>query len=161
MTNTSPCMRTKRLVLHLCMNFSNSNLYFIYEKRNVMSSSLCASEQTLSWTSDLCQDTEIVTVKSDVDSVVWLVSEEPLKDSSFLSSEILRFCGDLPVYWQHPANSRGILSNESHHEDTTRVKRHNVAWWMIKKHNIKWCYSPLWIGVSLHPRNNTQNTRQP
>lgn len=56
----------------------------------------------------LYQETEIIRVKSDVDSVVWLVSEEPLKDSSFLSPEILRFCGDLPVYWQHPANPRGI-----------------------------------------------------
>ncbi|XP_057192441.1 leukocyte cell-derived chemotaxin 1 isoform X1 [Triplophysa rosa] len=59
------------------------------------------------------KETEIMTVKSDVDSVVWIVSEEPLKDSRFLSPEILRFCGNLPVYWQRPAMPRALRKRRS------------------------------------------------
>lgn len=64
---------------------------------------------------------ETITVKSDVDSVVWMVSEEPLKDNSFLSPEILRFCGNLPVYWQHPANPRALRKRRS----VRRLRRQN------------------------------------
>lgn len=61
--------------------------------------------------------------KSDVVSLVWIASEEPLKDVSFLSPEILRFCGDLPVYWHHPANSRALRKRRS----VPRVRRQNTG----------------------------------
>ncbi|XP_077073190.1 leukocyte cell-derived chemotaxin 1 isoform X3 [Siphateles boraxobius] len=60
---------------------------------------------------------------SDVASLVWIASDEPLKDSSFLSPEILRFCGDLPIYWHHPANSRALRKRRS----VTRVRRQNTG----------------------------------
>uniref|UniRef100_A0A8C2E992 Leukocyte cell-derived chemotaxin 1 n=1 Tax=Cyprinus carpio TaxID=7962 RepID=A0A8C2E992_CYPCA len=61
--------------------------------------------------------------KSDVGTLVWIASEEPLKDVSFLSSEILRFCGDLPIYWHHPANSRASRKRRS----VARVRRQNTG----------------------------------
>ncbi|XP_056320844.1 leukocyte cell-derived chemotaxin 1 isoform X1 [Danio aesculapii] len=62
-------------------------------------------------------------VKAEVASLVWITSEEPLKDSSFLSPEILRFCADLPIYWHHPANSRALRKRRS----VTRMRRQTSA----------------------------------
>ncbi|XP_051565038.1 leukocyte cell-derived chemotaxin 1-like [Myxocyprinus asiaticus] len=67
--------------------------------------------------SKLSEEKDIMTVKPDVDSLV--PSEEPLKDQSFLSPEILRFCGDLPVYWQYPATPRALRKRRH----VTRVRR--------------------------------------
>uniref|UniRef100_A0A8C1H8I9 Leukocyte cell-derived chemotaxin 1 n=1 Tax=Cyprinus carpio carpio TaxID=630221 RepID=A0A8C1H8I9_CYPCA len=69
--------------------------------------------------SELSEEAE----KSDVGTLVWIASEEPLKDVSFLSSEILRFCGDLPIYWHHPANSRASRKRRS----VARVRRQNTG----------------------------------
>ncbi|XP_065107491.1 leukocyte cell-derived chemotaxin 1 [Paramisgurnus dabryanus] len=71
--------------------------------------------------SKLSEEAEVISIKSDVDSLVWMASDEPLKDNSFLSSEILRFCGDLPVYWQHPTNTRALRKRRS----VSRPKRQN------------------------------------
>ncbi|XP_043086548.1 leukocyte cell-derived chemotaxin 1 isoform X2 [Puntigrus tetrazona] len=61
--------------------------------------------------------------KADVGSLVWIASEEPLKDISFLSAEILRFCGELPIYWHHPANSRALRKRRS----TPRLRRQSTG----------------------------------
>ncbi|TRY99138.1 hypothetical protein DNTS_018936, partial [Danionella cerebrum] len=62
-------------------------------------------------------------VKFEPLSLVWLVTEEPLKDRSFLSPEILRFCADLPIYWHHAANSRALRKRRS----VQRVRRQNIG----------------------------------
>ncbi|XP_016345273.1 leukocyte cell-derived chemotaxin 1-like isoform X2 [Sinocyclocheilus anshuiensis] len=73
--------------------------------------------------SELSEEADAAAVKSDVGSLVWIASEEPLKDVSFLSPEILRFCGDLPIYWHHPANSRALRKRRS----VTRVRRQSTG----------------------------------
>ncbi|XP_056093677.1 leukocyte cell-derived chemotaxin 1 [Rhinichthys klamathensis goyatoka] len=73
--------------------------------------------------SELSEEEDNVAVKPDVASLVWIASDEPLKDSSFLSPEILRFCGDLPIYWHHPANSRALRKRRS----VTRVRRQSTG----------------------------------
>ncbi|XP_039527379.1 leukocyte cell-derived chemotaxin 1 isoform X2 [Pimephales promelas] len=73
--------------------------------------------------SELSEEEANVAVKPEVASLVWMASDEPLKDSSFLSAEILRFCGDLPIYWHHPANSRALRKRRS----VTRVRRQNTG----------------------------------
>ncbi|XP_059356666.1 leukocyte cell-derived chemotaxin 1 [Carassius carassius] len=62
---------------------------------------------------ELSEEADAGAVKPDVGSLVWIASEEPLKDVSFLSPEIMRFCGDLPIYWHHPANSRALRKRRS------------------------------------------------
>ncbi|KAK7154678.1 hypothetical protein R3I94_007873 [Phoxinus phoxinus] len=74
-------------------------------------------------TSELSEEEGDVAVKSELASLVWIASDEPLKDSSFLSPEILRFCGDLPIHWHHPANSRALRKRRS----VTRVRRQNTG----------------------------------
>ncbi|XP_048050846.1 leukocyte cell-derived chemotaxin 1 isoform X1 [Megalobrama amblycephala] len=72
---------------------------------------------------ELSEEEDTVAVKSEVASLVWIASEEPLKDNSFLSPEILRFCGDLPIYWHHPANARALRKRRS----VTRVRRQSTG----------------------------------
>lgn len=40
--------------------------------------------------------------KFDDKSLIWVASEEPIKDSSFLTSRILNLCGHLPIFWLRP-----------------------------------------------------------
>ncbi|XP_067266602.1 leukocyte cell-derived chemotaxin 1 [Chanodichthys erythropterus] len=72
---------------------------------------------------ELSEEEDTVAVKSEVASLVWIASEEPLKDNSFLSPEILRFCGDLPIYWHHPANARALRKRRS----VPRVRRQSTG----------------------------------
>ncbi|ROL47219.1 Leukocyte cell-derived chemotaxin 1 [Anabarilius grahami] len=72
---------------------------------------------------ELSEEEDTVAVKSEVASLVWIASEEPLKDNSFLSPEILRFCGDLPIYWHHLANARALRKRRS----VTRVRRQSTG----------------------------------
>ncbi|XP_042620303.1 leukocyte cell-derived chemotaxin 1 isoform X1 [Cyprinus carpio] len=73
--------------------------------------------------SELSEEDDAVAVKPDVGSLVWIASEEPLKDISFLSPDILRFCGDLPIHWHHPANSRALRKRRS----VTRARRQSTG----------------------------------
>ncbi|KAJ8407070.1 hypothetical protein AAFF_G00287460 [Aldrovandia affinis] len=45
---------------------------------------------------------EIMPVKFDEESLIWVAGDQPVKDCSFLSSKILDLCGDQPIFWLHP-----------------------------------------------------------
>uniref|UniRef100_A0A673YFX2 Leukocyte cell-derived chemotaxin 1 n=1 Tax=Salmo trutta TaxID=8032 RepID=A0A673YFX2_SALTR len=48
------------------------------------------------------QEDEIMPVKFDKKSLIWVAADRPLKTSSFLSTKVLDLCGDLPIFWlQH------------------------------------------------------------
>ncbi|XP_072541408.1 leukocyte cell-derived chemotaxin 1 isoform X2 [Salminus brasiliensis] len=49
---------------------------------------------------------EMMPQKQNEDPVVWVASQEPVKDKHFLSLQILNQCGDLPVYWLHPTHPK-------------------------------------------------------
>ncbi|KAG9270993.1 leukocyte cell-derived chemotaxin 1-like isoform X1 [Astyanax mexicanus] len=49
---------------------------------------------------------EMLPQKPDEDPVVWVASQEPVKDKQFLSPQILKQCRDLPVYWLHPTHPK-------------------------------------------------------
>ncbi|XP_025954959.1 leukocyte cell-derived chemotaxin 1 isoform X1 [Dromaius novaehollandiae] len=53
-----------------------------------------------SLSSDL--EDEIMPVKFDENSLIWVAADEPIKDNSFLSPKILELCGDLPIFWLRP-----------------------------------------------------------
>ncbi|XP_019896561.1 leukocyte cell-derived chemotaxin 1 [Esox lucius] len=63
---------------------------------------------------------EIMPVKFDEESLVWVSADQSLKDSSFLSTKILDFCGDLPIFWLHPTYPKG---GERGRRDTQRAAR--------------------------------------
>lgn len=46
-------------------------------------------------------------VKFDEESLIWVAGDQPLKDSSFLSSKILDLCRDLPIFWLRPTYPKG------------------------------------------------------
>ena len=48
--------------------------------------------------------------KFEEESLIWVASEQPLKDSGFLSTKILDLCGDLPIFWLRPTYPNGTLS---------------------------------------------------
>lgn len=54
-----------------------------------------------------CQEDEIMPVKFDEESLMWVAADQPLKDSSFLSTKILDLCGDLPIFWLQPTYPKG------------------------------------------------------
>uniref|UniRef100_A0A663ME11 Leukocyte cell-derived chemotaxin 1 n=1 Tax=Athene cunicularia TaxID=194338 RepID=A0A663ME11_ATHCN len=45
---------------------------------------------------------EIMPVRFDENSLIWVAADEPIKHSSFLSPKILELCGDLPIFWLRP-----------------------------------------------------------
>ncbi|XP_025914752.1 leukocyte cell-derived chemotaxin 1 [Apteryx rowi] len=53
-----------------------------------------------SLSSDL--EDEIMPVKFDENSLIWVAADEPIKDNSFLSPKILELCEDLPIFWLRP-----------------------------------------------------------
>ncbi|XP_048835907.1 leukocyte cell-derived chemotaxin 1 [Brienomyrus brachyistius] len=63
---------------------------------------------------------EIMPVKFDEDSLIWVAADQPLKDSSFLSSKILDLCGDLPIFWLRPTYTKDIQRKK---RDVMRAKR--------------------------------------
>uniref|UniRef100_A0A4W5M722 Leukocyte cell-derived chemotaxin 1 n=1 Tax=Hucho hucho TaxID=62062 RepID=A0A4W5M722_9TELE len=50
---------------------------------------------------------EIMAVKFDKKSLIWVAADRPLKNSSFLSTKILDVCGDLPIFWLQPTYTKG------------------------------------------------------
>ncbi|XP_033866602.3 leukocyte cell-derived chemotaxin 1-like [Acipenser ruthenus] len=45
---------------------------------------------------------EIMPVKFDEESLIWVAADQPVKDSSFLSTKIMDLCSDLPIFWLRP-----------------------------------------------------------
>ncbi|XP_024142759.1 leukocyte cell-derived chemotaxin 1 [Oryzias melastigma] len=45
---------------------------------------------------------ELLPVRFDEESLVWVAAEQPLKDTTFLSHKILDLCGELPIFWLQP-----------------------------------------------------------
>ncbi|XP_027505824.1 leukocyte cell-derived chemotaxin 1 [Corapipo altera] len=45
---------------------------------------------------------EIMPVRFDKNSLIWVAADEPIKHNSFLSPKILELCGDLPIFWLRP-----------------------------------------------------------
>uniref|UniRef100_A0A8D0GSB3 Leukocyte cell-derived chemotaxin 1 n=1 Tax=Sphenodon punctatus TaxID=8508 RepID=A0A8D0GSB3_SPHPU len=50
---------------------------------------------------------EIMPVKFDENSLIWVAADQPVKDNSFLSPKILDLCKDLPVFWLRPSYPKG------------------------------------------------------
>ncbi|KAF7215757.1 transcript variant X2 [Nothobranchius furzeri] len=42
---------------------------------------------------------ELMPVRFDDEFLIWVAEEKPVKNVTFLTSKILDFCGDLPVFW--------------------------------------------------------------
>nr|XP_019945415.1 PREDICTED: leukocyte cell-derived chemotaxin 1-like [Paralichthys olivaceus] len=63
---------------------------------------------------------ELMPVRFDEGFLVWVAGEQPLTDTSFLSSKILGLCGELPIYWLQPAFPK---DGERRKRDTERAKR--------------------------------------
>ncbi|OWK64298.1 Leukocyte cell-derived chemotaxin 1 [Lonchura striata] len=45
---------------------------------------------------------EIMPVRFDKNSLIWVAADEPIKHNSFLSPKILELCKDLPIFWLQP-----------------------------------------------------------
>ncbi|KAF7667666.1 hypothetical protein LDENG_00052150 [Lucifuga dentata] len=60
---------------------------------------------------------QVMTVKLDEEFLIWVTEEQPLKDTSFLSSKMLGLCGELPIYWLRRTDG------ERRKRDTQRAKR--------------------------------------
>ena len=56
-----------------------------------------------------CQTDEIIPVKFDDECLIWIVADQPLKDTSFLSTTILDHCGGLPIFWLQPTYHKGTF----------------------------------------------------
>lgn len=56
------------------------------------------------------QEDEIMPVRFDENSLIWVAADEPIKHNSFLSSKILELCGDLPIFWLRPTYPKGNTS---------------------------------------------------
>ena len=86
-------------------------------KRNYRGSSACFQHSRSSfhlsnsrtWSFSSCQTDEIMPVRFDEEFLIWAAAEQPLKDTSFLSSKILGLCGELPIYWLQPIYPKGCL----------------------------------------------------
>ncbi|KAG9349191.1 hypothetical protein JZ751_027634, partial [Albula glossodonta] len=60
----------------------------------------------------------------DEESLIWVAADQPLKDSSFLSTKILDLCGDLPIFWLRPTYPKG---GRRRRRDIQRSKRQAVT----------------------------------
>lgn len=56
------------------------------------------------------QEDEIMPVRFDKNSLIWVAADEPIKHNSFLSPKILELCGDLPIFWLRPTYPKGNVS---------------------------------------------------
>ncbi|XP_036401939.1 leukocyte cell-derived chemotaxin 1 [Megalops cyprinoides] len=63
---------------------------------------------------------EIMPVKFDEESLIWVAADQPLMDSSFLSTKILELCGDLPIFWLRPTYPK---DGRRKRRDVLRAKR--------------------------------------
>ncbi|XP_061092766.1 leukocyte cell-derived chemotaxin 1-like [Conger conger] len=66
---------------------------------------------------------EIMPVKFDEESLIWVAGDQPLKDSSFLSTKILDLCGDLPIFWLRPTYPK---DGQRKRRDVLRAKRQSA-----------------------------------
>ncbi|XP_047612320.1 leukocyte cell-derived chemotaxin 1 isoform X1 [Phacochoerus africanus] len=51
---------------------------------------------------------KIMPVRYEENSLIWVAVDQPVKDSSFLSSKVLELCGDLPIFWLKPTAPKEI-----------------------------------------------------
>ncbi|NP_001411414.1 leukocyte cell-derived chemotaxin 1 isoform 5 [Mus musculus] len=51
---------------------------------------------------------KIMPANYEENSLIWVAVDQPVKDSSFLSSKILELCGDLPIFWLKPMYPKEI-----------------------------------------------------
>nr|XP_046260848.1 leukocyte cell-derived chemotaxin 1-like [Scatophagus argus] len=63
---------------------------------------------------------EVMPVRFDEEFLIWVATEQPLKDTSFLSNKILGLCRELPIYWLQPIYPK---DGERRKRDTQRAKR--------------------------------------
>lgn len=56
------------------------------------------------------QEDEIMPVRFDENSLIWVAADEPIKHNNFLSPKILELCGDLPIFWLRPTYPKGTTS---------------------------------------------------
>lgn len=56
------------------------------------------------------QEDEIMPVRFDKNSLIWVAADEPIKHNSFLSPKILELCRDLPIFWLRPTYPKGNIS---------------------------------------------------
>ncbi|XP_077473792.1 leukocyte cell-derived chemotaxin 1 [Stigmatopora argus] len=66
---------------------------------------------------------EDVPVRFDEEFLIWVSSEEPLKDISFLSPKILAQCRELPIYWLQPLIPKDGSRRKRRRRDSQRAKR--------------------------------------
>ncbi|XP_076118912.1 leukocyte cell-derived chemotaxin 1 [Alosa pseudoharengus] len=66
---------------------------------------------------------EVMPAKFEDKSLIWVASEEPLKDSSFLTSRILNLCGHLPIFWLRPTYLDDATKRDREKRDIDRTKR--------------------------------------
>uniref|UniRef100_A0A8D1C5R5 Leukocyte cell-derived chemotaxin 1 n=1 Tax=Sus scrofa TaxID=9823 RepID=A0A8D1C5R5_PIG len=52
---------------------------------------------------------KIMPVRYEENSLIWVAVDQPVKDSSFLSSKVLELCGDLPIFWLKPTDPKGNI----------------------------------------------------
>ncbi|XP_061548395.1 leukocyte cell-derived chemotaxin 1 [Phycodurus eques] len=62
-------------------------------------------------------------VRFDDELLVWVSSEQPLKDIAFLSPKILALCGELPIYWLQPLIPKDGMKRKRRRRDSQRAKR--------------------------------------
>lgn len=55
------------------------------------------------------QEGKIMPVKYEENALIWVAGDQPLKDSSFLSSKVIELCGDLPIFWLKPTYPKGNI----------------------------------------------------
>ncbi|NWX87686.1 CNMD protein, partial [Nothoprocta pentlandii] len=77
-----------------------------------------------SLTSDL--EDEIMPVKFDENSLIWVAADEPIKDNSFLSPKILELCGDLPIFWLRPTYPKANQRERREIKRKTRQTETNI-----------------------------------
>ncbi|KAM6438531.1 leukocyte cell-derived chemotaxin 1 [Rhynochetos jubatus] len=65
---------------------------------------------------------EIMPVRFDENSLIWVAADEPIKHNGFLSPKILELCGDLPIFWLRPTYPK-----ENQRRETKRNKRQSES----------------------------------
>ncbi|XP_061926642.1 leukocyte cell-derived chemotaxin 1 [Entelurus aequoreus] len=67
---------------------------------------------------------EDMPVRFDAEFLIWVSSEQPLKDTAFLNHKILALCGELPIYWLQPLIPKdGERRKRRSRRDARRTKR--------------------------------------
>ncbi|XP_057707646.1 leukocyte cell-derived chemotaxin 1 [Corythoichthys intestinalis] len=66
---------------------------------------------------------EDMPVRFDEEFLIWVSSEQPLKDISFLSPKILALCRELPIYWLQPLVPKDGVRRKRRRRDSQRAKR--------------------------------------